>query len=92
MPVRRSLLLGGAFAALLAVGSVAAVAVWWYSIDAQRRIMTLVENDRVASRALASVRANIYLTGILTRELLLEPDSMRAQQYGRQFQSLRAKV
>lgn len=42
-----------------------------------------------AGNALAAIRANVYLTGILTRDYLLDADPSHAPQYADQFSKIR---
>ena len=68
MGARRSILLAGAFAALLLVIGVSATAVWWNARTAQTNLADLHDVHMRANAALAAIRADVYLTGILTRD------------------------
>jgi len=92
MYVRRSMVLGGAFAALLLLIGISAFAIWRNATTAQDRVEALHNADLEAVNALASIRANVFLIGILTRDYLLDPDPLRAPQYDRQFESIRANI
>jgi signal transduction histidine kinase len=89
---RKSILLGGAFAALMVVIGVSAFAIWRNATTAQDRVAALHDTHLEAGIALASIRANVYLIGILTRDYLLDSDPARALQYDRQFQSVRRSI
>lgn len=89
MHVRRSILLTAAFSALLLVIAASAFAVWRNATNALSRVAALHYAHMQAGSALASLRANVYLTGILTRDYLLDPDPVHAQQYSDQFASIR---
>ena len=89
VPVHRSVLLGGAFAALLTVTAIAALAVWRNATAAQERVAALHEAHTRAGSAVSAIRANIYLTAILTRDYLLDPDPSKVDQYIDQFDTIR---
>lgn len=92
MPARRSILLAAALAALLLVIGVSASAVWWSAKTSQQRVSALQNADMDAGLALASIRANVYLSAILTRDYLLDNDSSHAQQYFDQFRAIQANT
>jgi signal transduction histidine kinase len=77
---RRTALLAGAFAALLLVTGFSGFAIWRNATNAQAKISSLYNTHVEAETALASMRANVYLTGILTRDYLLDPQSGRAKE------------
>ena len=87
--VRRSILLGVAFAALLLIIGASAFAIWRNATAAQLRVAALHSAHLEAGNALATVRANVYLTGILTRDYLLDADPKHAPQYADQFLKIR---
>ena len=90
MQVRRSFLLAAAFAALLVVIGMSAFAVWRNATTAQTRVAALQNAHMQAGAALATIRTNVYLTGILTRDYLLDPDLTHAPQYIDQFKQIQA--
>ena len=90
MPARRSILLAAALAALLLVISVSAFAVWWSAKTSQQRVAALQNAHMSAGVALASIRANVYLSAILTRDYLLDNDSSHAEQYLDQFSTVQS--
>ena len=92
MPARRSILLAAALAALLLVISVSAFAVWWSARTSQQRVAALQNAHMSAGVALASIRANVYLSAILTRDYLLDNDSSHAEQYFDQFSTIQANT
>ncbi len=89
MRVRGSIFLAAAFAALLLVIGGSALAVWRNATISQRNVGELHNNHVQAGAALAAIRANVYLTGILTRDYLLDPDPANVQQYIDQFAAIR---
>jgi two-component sensor histidine kinase/CHASE3 domain sensor protein len=89
MSVRRSVWLTAAFAALLSVIGVAAFEVWRNAINAQERVAALHTAHTQAADALASVRSNVYLNAILTRDYLLDAGPPGHQQYQEQFDAIR---
>jgi signal transduction histidine kinase len=89
MGARRSILLAGAFAALLVVIGVSATAVWWNARTAQEQLTELHNTHAAVNAALASIRADIYLTGILTRDYLLDDQASVDRQYLAQFDGIR---
>jgi signal transduction histidine kinase len=90
--MRKSAMLVIAFAALFAVIAASAFAVWWNARTDQVNVAALHSAHLERNAALASIRESIYLTGMLTRDYLLEPDASRAQQYIAQFSEIRAKT
>ncbi len=89
MQARRSVLLAVAFAALLLVMGVSATAVWWNARTAQDATTELHNAHMSVDGALASIRSDIYLTGILTRDYLLDEDPNADRQYIDQFNEIR---
>jgi len=90
MPARRSILLAAGLAALLLIIGVSAFAIWWNAKHSQDRVAALQRAHMQAGLALASIRANVYLNAILTRDYLLDPDSSHAQRYVDQFKAIQA--
>jgi len=90
--MRKSAMLVVAFAALFAVIAASAFAVWWNARTDQVDVAALHQAHLERNAALASIRESIYLTGMLTRDYLLEPDASRAPEYIEQFNSIRAKT
>ena len=90
MRVRRSILLTLAFAGLLLIIGGSAFANWRNSTAAQARVAALLNDAHLkAGNALASIRANVFLTGILTRDFLLDSDPSHARQYAAQFLTIK---
>ena len=89
MGTHRSILLAGAFASLLLIVGSSAFAIWRNAITAQARVAALHNAHVDAGRALAMVRANVYLAGILTRDYLLDSNPEHARQYADQFAAIR---
>jgi signal transduction histidine kinase len=87
--MRRSNLLAFAFASLLLIIGGAAFAIWRGAEKARRETATLHSEHLAAGEALASIRANVFLSGILTRDYLLDPDPSQAARYADQFNSIR---
>jgi signal transduction histidine kinase len=92
MHVRKALMLGGAFVALLVVIALSAIAVWRSATISQNRVAALHAASIEAAAALSSVRSNVYLTAILTRDYLLETEPSNAGQYLQQFQTIRSEL
>ncbi|MEO8098430.1 MAG: ATP-binding protein [Acidobacteriota bacterium] len=72
MPIRRSVFLIFAFAALFAVSALAAVAVWRNAREAQYQASDLHDRDLLSHAALADIRSNVYQTAVLTRDFVLD--------------------
>jgi signal transduction histidine kinase len=89
---RRSIFLATAFAALLLVIGVSALAVWSKSRNSQEYVAALQKAHMEAAVALSRIRANVYLNAILTRDYLLDWDPAHSQQYIDQFNSIQAKT
>jgi signal transduction histidine kinase len=92
MRARRSILLAAALAALLLVIGLAAVAIWGNARNSQDRVAALQRAHMEAGEALATIRANVYLNAILTRDYLLDSDWSHAQQYTDQFKKIQANT
>ncbi|MBZ5726688.1 MAG: sensor histidine kinase [Acidobacteriia bacterium] len=90
MQVRKSVLLGAAFGALLLVIALSAIAVWRSAKNAQDRVADLHAASTRAATALSAIRSDIYLTAILTRDYLLDADRSRVPQYVEQFKGIRS--
>lgn len=90
--VRRSILLGVAFVSLLLIIGVSAFAIWRNATAAQLRVATVHRAHLEAGNALAALRANVFLTGILTRDFLLDVDPKHSQQYADQFLKIRMGI
>jgi signal transduction histidine kinase len=87
--IRRSILLSAAFAGLLLIIGASSVAIGRSATAAQQRAATLNRTHIDAGNALDNIRANVYLTGILTRDYLLDSDPAQARQYADQFLKIR---
>ena len=92
MRARRSILLAAGLAALLLIIGVSAFAIWWNAKNSQDRVALLQRAHMQAGVALASIRANVYLNAILTRDYLLDSDSSHAQRYIDQFKAIQANT
>jgi signal transduction histidine kinase len=90
--IRRSIVLTAAFAAMLMIIAVSSYAVWRNARLAQARTADLHEAHMRAGGALAVIRANVYLTGILTRDYLLDADVSRSSEYHDQFRAIRQRT
>jgi signal transduction histidine kinase len=88
MRARGSILLAAALTALLAVIGCSAFAVWWTARNTQERVAALQSAHTRAGVALAEMRANVYLTAILNRDYLLNPDLLNTRQYVEQFSKI----
>ena len=92
MQARRSIFLAVALAGLLLVIGASAFAVWWSARSSQERVASLQNAYTEAGEGLASIRANVYLNAILTRDYLLDSDSSHNQQYIDQFNRIQANT
>jgi signal transduction histidine kinase len=88
--MRRSVLLGFAFASLLLIIGGAAFAIGHGAEKARLEVAELHAAHLRAGDALASIRANVFLSGILTRDYLLDPDPSHTSRYAGQFSDIRA--
>jgi signal transduction histidine kinase len=89
---RRSILLALAFASLLLITGGAAFEVWRGAGNAQREVAALHRSHLEAGDALASIRANVFLSGILTRDYLLDTNPSHDARYARQFDNIRSST
>lgn len=87
--VRRSVLLSVAFTGLLLIIGASAFAIWRNATAAQVRVAALHNAHLEAGNALSALRANVYLTAVLTRDYLLDSDPNHARQYADQFVKIR---
>ena len=92
MLIRRSILLAFAFASLLLLIGGAAFAIWHGAEKARLEVTELHRAHLEAGNALASIRANVLLSGILTRDYLLDPDASHAARYADQFRGIRSST
>src|SRR5689334_11686379 len=92
MHARRSILLGAALAALLLVIGASAFAISWNAKISQERVAALQRSHMQAGVALSTLRANVYLNAILTRDYLLDTASSHTQQYIEQFSRIQANT
>src|SRR4051812_19962031 len=90
MNMRRSVYVSGAFAALLLVIGASSYAIWRNATSAQDRISELHDQHLQAGSALADLRANVYLVGILTRDYLLDSDVSHIPLYVSQIDEIRS--
>ncbi|MGD1091931.1 MAG: sensor histidine kinase [Bryobacteraceae bacterium] len=86
---RRSILLAAAFAGLLLVIGASSFAIWLNTRQAQDRVANLHNTHMEAGAALATVRANVYLAAILTRDFLLDSEPSGSESYTSQFAHIR---
>jgi len=86
---RTSILLAFAFTGLLAIIGAAALAIWHGAAATQREVTALHESHLQAGNALAAIRANVFLAGIITRDYLLDPDPSHAEGYAAQLNAIR---
>lgn len=89
MRERRSVVLAAALAALVLVIGASAFAMWRNARQAQERVAALHNAHMQAGAALAALRVNVYRTGILTSDYLLDMDPTHVQQYIDQFNAIR---
>src|SRR5262245_7769865 len=92
MRVSTSVVLVSSFVALLLVIAGAAFEVWRNARSAQEHVAALHRAHLEAGGALAGIRASVYLTGILTRDYLLDSEPGHEEQYIRQFEDIRSKT
>ena len=89
---RKSVVLAAAFTALLLVIGLSSLAVWRNARKSQDLVAALQNAHMRAGAALAAIRANVYLNGILVRDYLLDFDPSHARQYIEQFGAIQAKT
>lgn len=92
MRVRKPILLGAALSALLVLIAVSALFVWRKTTEMQARVANLHAAHIQAANALASIRANVYTSAILTRDYLLDPDAGHVAGYVHQFERIREET
>src|SRR4029079_10479922 len=92
MKSRRSTLLATAFVGLLLVLGAATFAVGQSARIAQSRVTALNKARMQSDDALDTIRANVYLLGILTRDYLLDSDRANLHQYVTQFNVIRSET
>lgn len=89
---RTSLLMAVGFAALLLVIAVSSFVVWRNFTASQRRATESYNAHLQSQAALDTLRANVYLIGILTRDYLLDPNPTSANLYLQQFVSVKEQT
>ena len=92
MKSKTSSLLTLSFIALLALIGVTTFAAGYSARQAQVRVNALNEARMQSDDDLDTLRANVYLLGILTRDYLLEPDTRNAQQYLARYEEIRSST
>jgi signal transduction histidine kinase len=90
--MRRSVLLAFAFASLLLLIGGASLAIWRGAENARQQVADLHASHLKEGDALASIRANVFLSGILTRDYLLDPDPAHSAHYAAQFRDIRSST
>jgi signal transduction histidine kinase len=92
MPARRPIFLMIAFAALLAVSTLAAFTVWRNAREALDRAAALYERDVRTHEALEAIRGSVYLTAVITRDYLLDTNPASTHGYVDQFNQTQASA
>ena len=85
---RTSSLLTVSFVALLLLIGVATFAVGYSARLAQIRVTALNQAGMESDDSLDTIRSNVYLLGILTRDYLLDSDPASAAQYATQYETI----
>ena len=85
-------LLTVAFVALLSLIGVGTFAVGYSARQAQIRTTALNQARMQSDDDLDTIRANVYLLGILTRDYLLDSDATSAVQYVAQYEEIRSST
>jgi len=92
MKSRRPTFLAAAFVGLLLVIGVSTFAVGRSARVAQDRVTDLNRARMQSDDALDTIRANVYLLGIVTRDYLLDTDPSGVRQYTAQFNTIRSET
>lgn len=92
MRVRKSVLLAAAFAALLLVIGVSSVVSWQTSASTRQTINTLHEAHLKSGIALASIQSDVFQSGVLIRDYLLDADPRTLKSYIAQFDEIRGNT
>lgn len=92
MKLRRSTFLVTAFVGLLLLIGVTTFAIARSARTAQTQVMMLNKARMQSDDALDTIRANVYLLGILTRDYLLDSDLADVHQYVTQFNTIRSET
>jgi signal transduction histidine kinase len=90
--VRKQAFLGAAFSALLVTIVLLATGVWRTATSAQKRVAELHDASTTAATALSAIRADVYLTAILTRDYLLDYSWANVRLYVQQFEEIRTDL
>lgn len=86
---RKPIFLAFGFTAFLLVLAASAFLVWRNATQAQARASALHEAHMHAGAALSSIRSNVYLIGILTRDFLLDSEAGQSEHYVQQLNAIR---
>ena len=89
MQARKPIFLAFGFAALLLVLALSAFSVWRNATVAQERVSSLHEAHMRTGAVLATIRSNVYLIALLTRDYLLDSEPAQAQHYVEQLNDIR---
>jgi hypothetical protein len=92
MKSRRPTFLAAAFVGLLLVIGVSTFAVARSARIAQDHVTELNKARMQSDDALDTIRANVYLLGIVTRDYLLDTDPSGISQYVTQFNAIRSET
>src|SRR5436190_2763101 len=88
MRLQKSVLLAAAFAALLLVIGVSSVVSWQTSASTRQTINDLHDAHLRSGAALASIQSEVFQSGVLIRDYLLDSERGSAKSYASQFEDI----
>jgi signal transduction histidine kinase len=88
----KSFIVTAAFGSLILVIALSGAAAWRNGSQLMHQVASVHDTHKRAGDALQSIRENVYLVSILSRDYLLDPDTSNAQTYVDQFASIRTQT
>ena len=87
MRSRKSLILAAAFGTLVLVIALSGAAAWRKGTQLMHQVASVHATHKTAGDALQTIRENVYLMSVLTRDYLMDPDPLNAQEYIDQYRN-----
>ena len=88
----KSFILAAAFGTLVLVIVISGAVAWRNGTQLMHQVASVHATHKKAGDALQSIRENVYLVSILTRDYLMDPDPANAQTYVDQYELIRVQT
>ena len=92
MRSRKSFILAGAFGTLVLVIAVSGALAWRNGTQLLHQVASVHATHKKAGDALQTIRENVYLVSILTRDYLMDPEPANIPSYVDQFEAIRVQT